>query len=66
MMKLPHLEDAFNAVLMAMEKIPGVNYSQINPEEIEGQTLLAIAGWIRFLSPPPSVSPYFHQKLVRK
>ena len=44
MMKLPHLEDAFNAVFVAIEKVPGVNFTQINPEEIEGQTLLAIAG----------------------
>jgi hypothetical protein len=44
MMKLPHLEESFNSVLVAMERIPGVDYLQINPEEIEGQTLLAIAG----------------------
>lgn len=44
MMKLPNLEDAFNAVLLALENIAGVNYQNINPEELEGQTLLLMAG----------------------
>jgi hypothetical protein len=42
LMKLPSLEDAFNSVLLAMEIVAAAH--QINPEEIEGQTLLVIAG----------------------
>lgn len=44
MMELPNLEDAFNTVLIALENIAGVNYQNIKPDELEGQTLLLIAG----------------------